>query len=946
MALTVPRGVAAHCRTSELLFGSQDKARALFRRCWRRSDDTELRGRPRQWQQRNLRLAAVVTVLGLVSANSEVVAEASSPIGQSNTRPTGALSTTAKSSSIFGAPTNYALGGGVVSLAVGSLTGPGGLPDIVTGNSNGTVNVLMNQGGGTFASPETYTVSPQGYAVHVAIGNATGHSFADIIAAVSDPTGVDGIAVLPGNGDGTFASTAIYSSVVIGQYQDTPISIAVGDFNGDGKLDAAIGFYPGGANSAVMRTYFGDGAGHFSYNATYGVDNTYGDVSIIEALHLSSSPLPDLVAVNGDNCGFNAGVTRVFTNDGAGTFSNTGTVFSSQCPNTPAIDDFFGNGLVDLVSRTGCALCDQEPIEMAVSDGDGTFSGEQPLSVGQDSEGSSEIVTNMTAADMNGDGHPDLVFDDTGDNVTSQLGIALGLGSGQFQQATFYTGGYLGLRDGGLLTADLLGNGESDVISASAGGVSVWLNQLTPPPSASQTVLFPLTINARVLTPFHGTLAFFTHAAGGVTAASFKAHINWGDGSTSQGSIKTVNKIVAGFLRTSGVIELKVTGEHTYHTLAATSAVVTVTGPDGLSTDASDKVSVAGLSPTAFFIPDPTKPTNGDIALTSPVPQSPLQEHIATYVWHFLDGSAPVIDNSSTHKQYIKLLKKLNNDPGNIALQLEAVELGIMPGTSSSSVVKQIADVWLTYFPLHIVPHIYPLSGTTVVSLQEVATNGASSTYSTPVPVADHCLVWGGGWIPGLSNLTTCDTINGFDAVFGGPRRRPDFYTYDFSVSGGIGDFGLSVTVTHDDTVFLAAHVGVGVSAGTPNASVSAGFVGPPNGPLPQDSTIDQFVDGLTVAVQAQVGPIGLNLIFNPKFGTGGEEYVVHGGSSASLSAGPGCSILYEAQDSAFSRFAPHNTGPWPTDGGPIPVFPKALQQSLFATAGQLAQQLLSCKSA
>src|SRR6185369_15140531 len=65
------------------------------------------------------------------------------------------------------------------------------------------------------------------------------------------------VSILLGNGDGTFGAANNFGSF---GPEDSPVSVAAGDFNGDGKQDVAM------ADSVLQKVviWLGDGAGNLS----------------------------------------------------------------------------------------------------------------------------------------------------------------------------------------------------------------------------------------------------------------------------------------------------------------------------------------------------------------------------------------------------------------------------------------------------------------------------------------------------------------------------------------------------------------------------------------------------------------------------------------------------------------------------------------------------------
>ena len=242
----------------------------------------------------------------------------------------------------FQPQTSFGAGSYASGLAIGDLNGDG-RPDLVTGHSEGVendVSVLFNNGDGTFQSPVAYDTG--GSPASVAIGDLNGDGISDIVAANATS---DSVSVLLGNGDGTFQARTDYAagstpysvaiadfngdnkqdlvvttqnngygfegtvSVLLGNGDGTfeaptsygtggllPISVAVGDLNGDGKLDLAVT----NSNSEAVALLLGDGNGAFQFQANYGTNGTtpHTNPTSVALDDLNADGHPDLAIAN------------------------------------------------------------------------------------------------------------------------------------------------------------------------------------------------------------------------------------------------------------------------------------------------------------------------------------------------------------------------------------------------------------------------------------------------------------------------------------------------------------------------------------------------------------------------------------------------------------------------------------------------------------------------
>jgi hypothetical protein len=232
-----------------------------------------------------------------------------------------------------------------------------------------------------------------------------------------------------------------------------PYSVAVGDFNGDGKQDlATANFF--GVYVTDVSILLGDGSGNFSAATNFGAGSYVTSVAVGD---FNGDGKQDLVLTNSYN-----NAVSILLGNGDGTFGASLYFYVGSYPLGVAVGDFNGDGKQDLAVGNGSA----NDVSILLGNGDGTF---QPAV----NFGAGSAVQSVTVGDFNGDGKQDLAVPNAGsypDYLDGAVSILLGNGDGTFSAPTTLATGSFSFA---AAVGDFNGDGKQDLAVTNDGSNNV-----------------------------------------------------------------------------------------------------------------------------------------------------------------------------------------------------------------------------------------------------------------------------------------------------------------------------------------------------------------------------------------------------------------------------------------------------------------------------------------
>ena len=441
---------------------------------------------------------------------------------------------------------SYPIGADPNAVVTAALRGAGQPLDLVVANfGSNTVSVLLGKGDGTF-QPAQNLATGSG-PTSLAVGDFNGDGKLDLVTTNS----VD-LSVLLGNGDGTFqaAQSVVLPAEVPPGSPGAPLtqraeSVAVGDLNGDGKLDLAVtgitswekvvpsNVYPYFTeltySNAYVNVLLGHGTGTF----------TVADTHLLSG-HEPASCIAALGDFNRDGKLDVVTGSDLLLGNGDGTLGAP-TTFATNLGNL-VVGDVNGDGNLDLVGVS----------EVVLGNGDGTF--QAPVDIplpawsppGYTGAPMTQYPQAVVMGDLNRDGKMDLAVRTISDLggyygplYKSNVNVLLGHGDGTFTDAEIAPLNGDGFSRARSITA---GNFNSDTFPDLAVAddenytVSVLLNAkdwFSPPAQVSSFVVagFPASTTAGVA----GNFTVTAKNADGTTATAYTGTVHFSSSDSQAG---------------------------------------------------------------------------------------------------------------------------------------------------------------------------------------------------------------------------------------------------------------------------------------------------------------------------------------------------------------------------------------------------------------------------
>ena len=355
-------------------------------------------------------------------------------------------------------------------LAAGDLNNDG-LADLVATAGSGA-QILLGSGDGAFQPPRAIPVAAG--LTSVALADLNGDGRLDVVAASVESNGSANAGFVnillndgpDAGGNVTFQPLRQFSTGT----NTSPGALAVGDLNGDGRLDVATA-QTGGSQVSVL---LGNGDGNLQSARQLAVGWNPGSVVLG---HFNGDGRLDLVTADRGSAGVSLLLNNGNDAGGNATFQAARNTSIYGEVDSAAVGDFNADGRLDLAVTSSISYFGYYGgyygatgyVNVLLGNGDGTFADAKTTWA------NNRRIGDVAAADFNGDGRLDVITPDAFQAFTVDPTVLLGRGDGTFDAPYHFDAG---LGPIAVIAADLNGDAAADVGVANtfSGSVSVLLN--------------------------------------------------------------------------------------------------------------------------------------------------------------------------------------------------------------------------------------------------------------------------------------------------------------------------------------------------------------------------------------------------------------------------------------------------------------------------------------
>jgi hypothetical protein len=295
---------------------------------------------------------------------------------------------------------------------------------MVNGRLNAdSVSILLGTGTGLFSHPPNNNFGTGIEPVSVAVGDFNGDTILDLVTADLGALAiVSTVSILLGTGDGTFGPDTNIPTA------GRSVSVVVGDFNNDGNLDLAVA----NAASSSVSILLGTGTGTFGPSTEF-PSGGLNSVSVAVGYFNNDGNLDLAVANKDHNIAVSSSVS-ILLGTGTGTFGPpTNFPSGGEDPASVAVGDFNSDTILDLaVGNQGTNNQTANNVSILLGTGTGTFDPPTSFPSGGITPGGPIYVA---VGDFNNDGDLDLAVANGNllvVNAPNNVSILLGTGTGTF----------------------------------------------------------------------------------------------------------------------------------------------------------------------------------------------------------------------------------------------------------------------------------------------------------------------------------------------------------------------------------------------------------------------------------------------------------------------------------------------------------------------------------